>query len=113
MVVDDNVDLADTFGELLRILDQEVTVLYDGASVIEAVRIDKPDVIFIDIAMPSISGYELVDTLKKEPALEKAKLIALSGFGEEYKERSRQAGFDDHLIKPISISALENILAAQ
>ncbi len=112
MVVDDNVDLADTFGELLRILDQEVTVLYDGTSVIEAVRIEKPEVIFIDIAMPSISGYELVKTLKKEPVLENAKLIALSGFGEEYREKSRQAGFDDHLVKPICIAALENILVA-
>ncbi|HEY3488308.1 MAG TPA: chemotaxis protein CheB [Gammaproteobacteria bacterium] len=111
MVVDDNAVLADTFGQLLRVLNQDVTVMYNGASVVEAVRADNPDLIFLDIAMPSISGYKLVKILRKESDLKKTKLIALSGFGEEYRDRSKEAGFDDHLIKPVGLPELERILA--
>jgi len=107
IVVDDNIVLADVFGKFLDFLNQDVTVVYDGASVIEAVRAARPDIIFIDIAMPYMSGYELVEILRKDPNLKKTKLIALSGFGEEYREKSRKAGFDDQLTKPINSDELK------
>lgn len=111
IVVDDNIALADIFGKFLVALNQDVIIAYDGASVIEAVRANKPEIIFIDIAMPYMSGYELADILRKNPALKKTKLIALSGFGEEYREKSRKAGFDDHLTKPIDMAELRKLLS--
>ncbi|MCU0652804.1 MAG: ATP-binding protein [Candidatus Pacebacteria bacterium] len=110
-VVDDNVVLADVFGKFLRFMNQDVTVMYDGASVIEAVRVMIPDIIFVDISMPYMSGYELAGILRKDPKLKKVKLIALSGFGDEYREKTREAGFDTHLTKPIDTAALKKILA--
>ena len=110
-VVDDNIALADIFGKFLRFLNQDVTVMYDGAAVIEAVRTGTPDIIFVDISMPYMSGYELAGILRKNPNLKKTKLIALSGFGEEYREKTREAGFDDHLVKPIDTVELKKILS--
>jgi CheY-like chemotaxis protein len=111
IVVDDNITLANLMGKLLHALDQEVTVAYDGASVVELVKVKKPDLIFIDISMPEMNGYDLAKILRNDSRLEKTKMMALSGFGEEYRQRSMEAGFDDHLIKPISINDLEVILA--
>lgn len=111
IVVDDNVALADVLGKLLRVLNQEVTPMYSGASVIERVRTEKPDIIFIDIAMPSMSGYELIEILRQDPSLKKTKFIALSGFGEEYRQKSLEAGFDDHLIKPVGLAELQKVLS--
>ena len=112
MVVDDNVALADSFSELLRALDQDVTTVYSGASAVEAAKDgDKPDLIFIDIAMPQMSGYELVKILRKEPGFEKTKFIALTGFGDEYSQQSKDVGFDDHRTKPLSAAELVGILS--
>src|SRR5207244_3306480 len=112
LVVDDNVELADIFGELLRELHQDVMVVYTGSSAIEVIRTHTPpDIIFIDVAMPQVSGYELVETLRKERSLEKTKFIALSGFGKEYDQRSTEAGFDEHVIKPVSPAELQRILS--
>jgi len=99
------------FGKLLSKLGQEVKVAYNGLSAIEITRTYKPDVIFIDIAMPHMSGYELAEVLRKDPDLENTSLIALSGFGNEYSERSGKAGFNEHLIKPVSISDIQKVLS--
>ena len=109
--MDDNVALADIFGKFLRFLNQDVTVMYDGASVIEEVHVKIPDIIFVDISMPYMSGYELAGILRKDPKLAKVKLIALSGFGEEYREKTREAGFDTLITKPIDTNELRKILA--
>lgn len=110
IIVDDNVALADLMGRLLHALDQDVVVAYDGASVFDLVEIKKPDLIFVDISMPVMDGYELVKLLRKDPALKKTKIMALSGYGEEKRNESIAAGFDDHLTKPVSINYLEKIL---
>ncbi len=110
LVVDDNIALANLMGQLLHALDQDVIVAYDGASVFDLVKIKKPDLIFVDISMPVMDGYELVRLLREDPALKKTKIMALSSFGAEKRKESLAAGFDVHLIKPLSIGDLENIL---
>ena len=109
-MVDDNITLANLMGKLLHALDQDVVVAYDGASVFDLVEIKKPDLIFVDISMPIMDGYELVKILRKDPDLKTTKIMSLSGFGAEKRKESLTAGFDDHLTKPLSISDLENIL---
>ncbi|MDP3963153.1 MAG: chemotaxis protein CheB [bacterium] len=111
VVVDDNVALADVFAKLLRHLNHDVTVVYSGASAIEAARNTMPDIMFIDVAMPEMSGYELVQILRKDPILNNTKFIAVSGFGDEYSEKSQKAGFEDHLTKPVGIDALKRLLS--
>lgn len=110
IVVDDNTAIADLIGKLFYALDQQVTVTYDGASVIDLVNTVKPDLIFADISMPKMDGYALIKILRKNPILKKTKIMALSGFGEEYKDKSIEAGFDMHLTKPLSINKLEKLL---
>lgn len=110
IVVDDNIILADLMGKLFTALCQDVSVAYDGASVVDLVKTSKPDIIFIDISMPHMSGYDLVKILRQNPKLKKTKMMALSGFGDEYRQRSREAGFDEHLTKPVGINDLEKIL---
>ncbi len=110
-IVDDNVALADVFGMMLSMLDQDVTVFYDGASLIEAVNVRIPEIIFIDIAMPRMNGYELVALLRKMPGIGNTGLIAVSGFGEEYRKKSEDAGFHHHLIKPVELKDIQKVLA--
>jgi two-component system CheB/CheR fusion protein len=110
MIVDDNSALADSFAKLLRELSQEVRVHYDGASALLAVPTYTPDLVFIDVAMPTMDGYQLAKALRKERSLAKAKLIALTGFGEEYKKKSAKVGFHEHLTKPIDIAELKRLL---
>ncbi|MBI2048603.1 MAG: response regulator [Parcubacteria group bacterium] len=112
MLVDDNKALADVFGRLLTNLGQEVRVAYDGASALAMVHDFKPEVIFIDIVMPHMSGYDLVQALRKDSSLTETRFIALSGFGKEFIESSKDAGFDDHLTKPVSVVNLQKILSA-
>ncbi|MDP3954481.1 MAG: chemotaxis protein CheB [bacterium] len=109
LVVDDNVALANAFGQLLDKLGQEVRVVYDGASVSEAINSFKPDIVFMDIIMPNISGYDLIQIFSKDPKLQKIKFVALTGLGEEFKGEFKKAGFDAHLIKPIGMTQLKDL----
>lgn len=111
IVVDDNIIHANLMGKVFTLLNQDVTVVYDGASVIELVKTNIPDIIFIDIIMPNMSGYDLIKILRENPTLKKTKMIALTGFGEEYRQKSKNAGFDKHLIKPVGITEFEKLLA--
>jgi CheY-like chemotaxis protein len=72
----------------------------------------KPDVVFLDIGLPSMNGYEVAKRMRAEPSLSKTVLVALTGWGSEYdKRQSAQAGCDFHLTKPVEATAIENILA--
>jgi CheY-like chemotaxis protein len=114
LVVDDNKELADVFAKVLRKLGQEVMVGYDGQFALEATLTFGPDIIFMDIAMPNMDGYETVKKLKQKPGCGRAKVIALTGYGQkEDRQRSFEAGFDAHLVKPISIGDIERILSTQ
>jgi CheY-like chemotaxis protein len=112
LVVDDNPDAADTLDMLLRVLGAEVRVARDGLQAIEAFAPFDPDVVLLDIGMPGMDGYEVVRTLRRHHAGHRARMIALTGWGQENdRARGRDAGFDHHLVKPADIAALEALLA--
>ncbi len=112
LVVDDNCDAADSLGLLLKLAGQDVRVAYDGASALALARDFRPALAFLDVGMPGMDGHELARRLRQEPALAGAVLVALTGWGqEEDRRRTREAGFDHHLVKPASPNALQRLLA--
>jgi len=113
LIADDNEDFADMTARLLRRKGgHEVTVVYDGPAALEVVQTFRPQVGFLDIGLPGINGYELVQRLRKLPGLEEALLVALTGYGqEEDRRRSLAVGFDEHLTKPVRFDTLQRLLA--
>ncbi len=112
LVVDDNVDAADTLALLLRVDGHEVRVVYDGEAALAAVAAGPPDVVLMDIGLPRLDGYEVARHLRQQPGLRGLVLIALTGWGqEEDRRRSREAGFDHHLTKPVDPDDLQRLLA--
>jgi PAS domain S-box-containing protein len=112
LVVDDNVDAARTLAEALGSWGHEVHVVHEGpAAVEEALRL-RPDVVLLDIGLPRMDGYAVAGRLRAEPSLAGTSLIALSGYGQAAdREKSCQAGFRDHLVKPVDLVALASLLA--
>jgi CheY-like chemotaxis protein len=110
-IVDDNVDAADSLAELLRIEGHEAQAVHSPAAAIELIDAFHPDVALLDIGLPEMDGFELVRRLRQRPALGAVKFVALTGYGQiEDRRRVRESGFDDHLIKPIDLDALDRIL---
>jgi signal transduction histidine kinase len=109
LVVDDNVDAAEALAELLREYGHDVRTAYGGGSGInEALRM-RPEIVLLDISMPDADGYEVARRLRAE--LGGVRLVALTGFGElRHRQRSREAGFDHHLTKPVAMRELEKLL---
>jgi CheY-like chemotaxis protein/two-component sensor histidine kinase len=113
LVVDDQESLADTFACLLETLGQETCVAYDGASALEIAKVFHPDIVFSDIAMPGMDGFQLVDELRRAP-WKKATVVAVTGYGQEQdRQRVRDAGFDFHLVKPTTERAIREILVSE
>lgn len=113
LVVDDTRAAAYVLGKLLQTIGQQVQTTDSAQSAIEYVRRDPPDLIISDISMPDIDGYELARMLRREPGLKGLPLVALSGYGEPRdRQLSKEAGFDYHLVKPVSLDALQNLLQA-
>jgi signal transduction histidine kinase/ActR/RegA family two-component response regulator len=111
LVVDDHADAANTLAQLLRIAGHDVQVAHDGPAALAAAVSRRPDVVFLDIGMPGMDGYEVARRMRREPALEGVLLAALTGWGqEEDRRRTREAGFDYHLVKPGEPDALNAIL---
>jgi CheY-like chemotaxis protein len=111
LVVDDNVDTAESLDMLLRALNHEVRTAHDGPAAIRLSADFRPEAIFLDIGLPDMDGYEVAKRLRRDPKLSECTLVALTGYGQESdRERSREAGFDHHLTKPASFSDLEQIL---
>ena len=112
LVVDDNVDAARTLAELLALDGHETHVAHDGPSAVESARRLRPDVAILDIGLPGFSGLEVARRLREESSLAGLLLIALSGWVQaEDLARSREAGFDHHLAKPVAVATLERLLA--
>ena len=113
LVVDDNRDSADSATDVLRLLGNEAETAYNGASAVEAVRRFRPHVILLDLAMPGMDGFQARKRLLAEPAAEHAFFVAMTGFGnEDDRRRTRTAGFDAHLTKPVELDALITLLNA-
>jgi len=111
LVIDDNRDSADSATDVLRLLGNQVESAYEGEGGVAVARRLKPHMILIDLAMPGIDGFEVRKRLREEPDAAGAYLVAMTGFGnEEDKQRTRAAGFDAHLTKPVELDALVTLL---
>jgi signal transduction histidine kinase len=111
LVVDDNVDAAEALGELLRDYGHEVATAHDGPQAIDNARLHRPEIILLDISMPEMDGYEVAKRIRDDVGLGDALLVALSGYGEDRHRRlAREAGFDQHITKPVDASKLEELL---
>ncbi|NKE68443.1 response regulator [Ramlibacter sp. RBP-2] len=112
LVVDDNHDAADTMEMLLRVLGAQVRVARDGPQALEAFMPFDPDLVLLDIGMPGMDGYEVARALRGRHAGHRARMVALTGWGQEAdRQRGREAGFDHHLVKPADIAAIQALLA--
>ena len=113
LVVDDNVDTARGMARLLKLLGHEVATAHDGPEAIEVAREFRPEFILLDIGLPGMSGYEVASQLRQEECCEDAVIVAVSGYGQdEDRRRSKEAGFDHHLVKPLDHDALLSLLSA-
>lgn len=111
LVVDDNVDAAETLAMLLQLVNHEVHIAFDGPSAVTMAAQVQPDAVLLDIGLPGVDGYQVARTLRQTPNLVKTRLIALSGYGqEEDRRRAREAGFDHHMIKPVNNDELFRVL---
>ncbi|MCC6171772.1 MAG: PAS domain-containing protein [Gammaproteobacteria bacterium] len=114
LVVDDNRDAADSLGAMLRLSGHAVQVAYDGASAMALAETARPDVIVLDLGMPQTSGYDVARWIRRQPWGSGVRLIALTGWGQnEDRRRTREAGFDLHLTKPVDPDQLIAVLAEQ
>ncbi|WP_422924858.1 ATP-binding protein [Singulisphaera sp. PoT] len=114
LVVDDNEDAARTLARLLsRLHGQEVRVAYDGMSALETARDFRPELVLLDIGMPGMDGYEVVRQLRPTPEAQGTMFVALTGWGQESDRlRSREAGFDHHLVKPVDPETIKGLLTS-
>lgn len=111
LVVDDNVDSADSIAMLLQMSGHEVRVSYSGPDAVETAVEYRPDIVLLDIGLPGIDGYEVARRLRKRPELREVKLIAVTGYGQEADRlQSQEAGFDYHLVKPVDAQKLQDLL---
>jgi PAS domain S-box-containing protein len=111
LIVDDNRDLARGLARLLRMLGHETEVAHDGPEGIEAARTHRPDVILLDIGLPTIDGYLVARTLRHE-GFRDTLIIAISGYGQdEDRRRSFEAGMNHHLTKPVDIDTISELIA--
>lgn len=113
LVIDDNRDAADSLAMVLRLLKHDVDVVYDPLQAMAAAERFRPDVVFMDVGMPGLNGYDLVRLLRNEPWAAETLVVALTGWGQDSdRQRSREAGFDHHLVKPAEFAEIESLCNA-
>jgi signal transduction histidine kinase/ActR/RegA family two-component response regulator len=111
LMVEDNPDAAESLVMILELLGHRVRVVHDGIAAIDAARANPPDLMLIDIGLPGLDGYEVARRIRRDPTLNRVVLVALTGYGRaEDKERSLAAGFDYHLVKPVDLDALSELV---
>ena len=111
LVVDDNRDAAETLAALIGMMGHEVAVANDGPAALSMMAARPPQVVFLDIGMPGMSGYEVAQAARQDARLDRVRLVALTGWGGEAdRARTRAAGFDEHLTKPANVGAIEEVL---
>jgi two-component system CheB/CheR fusion protein len=111
-VVDDIADVADVLKMLLDLEGFETRVAYSGVAALESARDFRPDVVICDIGLPEMDGHEIARRLRRDPDFAPATLIALTGWGAEGEvRRTRESGFDFHLVKPVDANALLELLS--
>ena len=111
LVADDNRDAAESLAMLLGIMGHEVRVAFDGTSALSMARTFRPDLAFLDIGMPRMTGYEVASCLRKESWSDDLMLVAATGWGDaEARRKSKEAGFDSHLTKPVGPEEVQTLL---
>jgi PAS domain S-box-containing protein len=112
LIVDDNVDVADGLARLVSTDGHVVRTAHDAATALTIAQVFHPELVFTDLGLPGMNGYDLARAFRQHETLRSATLVAISGYGqEEHRENSREAGFDDHLLKPVEMESLSLILA--
>lgn len=112
LVVDDEPSSAYTLCKLLELMGQRVRTAHDGAAALAEIKATRPDVVISDIAMPHMDGFQLAKRVRENPGLNGVTLVALTGYGQESDRRQAQeAGFDFHLVKPVGLASLQELLA--
>jgi PAS domain S-box-containing protein len=113
LVVDDNVDAAESLGMLLELSGHQTRLAYSGPEALIAAREFAPHAVLLDIGLPGLNGYEVAQRLRAEAAVPPPLLVALTGWGtEDDRRRTQAAGFDRHLVKPVDMDKLIEVLAA-
>jgi PAS domain S-box-containing protein len=111
LIVDDNEDMARVMAKLLRVSGHDVRVAHEGRGAIEIARSHQPEAVLLDIGLPGMNGYQLAKLLRQDGSCRNALFIAISGYGRaEDLRRSAEAGFDHHLVKPMDLDALLELL---
>jgi CheY-like chemotaxis protein/two-component sensor histidine kinase len=111
VVADDNVDAAESMATMLRLAGHTVAVANDGCKALELVSEQHPEIVFLDIGMPGLSGYEVARQVRRGGEMERATLVALTGWGAAHdRAKAKEVGFDYHLTKPADIHAIEGVL---
>jgi two-component system, OmpR family, response regulator len=112
LLVDDSIDAAEAMSMLIETLGHEVRMMHDGPSALAMVDGFAPEVVILDIGLPGMSGFDVAREMRAREATKKVLMIALTGYGGESDRReAQQAGFDHHLVKPVSFTAIENLIA--
>jgi CheY-like chemotaxis protein/anti-sigma regulatory factor (Ser/Thr protein kinase) len=113
VVVEDNEDVAESMGEWLRMFGHRVTLTATGRDGVEAIRKDRPDVVLCDLGLPDIDGLDVCREVRKFAVEPRPVMIALTGWGrDEDHRRTREAGFDHHLVKPVDLEKLQTLIAS-
>ena len=111
LVVDDNIDSAESLSQVMQILGYPVAVAHDGVEAVEMAGTWRPAVVLMDIGMPRMSGLEAARAIRARPGGDKLWLVALSGWGQsEDRRKSREAGFDHHFVKPVDVEGLIELI---
>ena len=111
LVVDDNRDSAESMAEMLRLFGHEVAIAHDGAEAVEAAEEFRPQAILMDVGMPRLNGYEATRRIRQRAWGKDTAIVALTGWGQDGdRARSKEAGCDGHLVKPVNLADLETLL---
>ncbi len=112
LVVDDNVDAAELLGAVLELDGHQVMVVHDGLTALDRMDTFAPQVVFLDISLPGLDGYEVARRIRRRPGGAGVRLVAVTGFGQASdRRRSREAGFDAHLVKPVEFAMVRALVA--
>jgi CheY-like chemotaxis protein len=112
LVVDDNVEAAESLSTLLEFSGHQTLIVHSGEEALEHVVAFAPEVAFVDIGLPGLNGYEVAERIRKNPRIRRdLRLVALTGWGaDEDRRRAKEAGFDEHLVKPASLDQVRATL---
>jgi CheY-like chemotaxis protein len=112
VLIEDNVDIRETLRDILELRGHKVSVARDGQEGVKRVLVDRPQVALVDIGLPGFDGYQVASAIRKSELGQEVRLVALTGYGAaDDRRRALAAGFDEHLVKPLSPEVLEPILA--